>query len=167
MSRTGPTSRRGRPRRPRPGPGRPTPSTASSCRELAERGIAPSPEADRRTLLRRLSLDLLGLPPSPAETEAFVADTRPDAYEQAVARMLDSPHYGERMAVGWLDLVRFADTVGYHGDQQYNNFPYRDYVIDAFNREQAVRPVHARADRRGPPSRRHGRRSGSRADSTA
>jgi Protein of unknown function (DUF1553)/Protein of unknown function (DUF1549)/Planctomycete cytochrome C len=101
--------------------------------ELGEHGISPSPEADRRTLIRRLSLDLIGLPPTVAETEAFIADTKPDAYEQLVDRLLASPHYGERMAVDWLDLARFADTVGYHGDQLYNNFPYRDYVIGAFN----------------------------------
>jgi hypothetical protein len=105
-------------------------------RELEERGIAPSPEADRRTLIRRLSLDLVGLPPSVAETEAFVADTHPDAYEQLVDRLLASPHYGERMAVEWLDLARFADTVGFHGDQLYNDFPYRDYVIGAFNADE-------------------------------
>jgi hypothetical protein len=105
-------------------------------RELAERGISPSPEADRRTLIRRLSLDLLGLPPSLAETDRFLADTATGAYERLVDRMLDSPHFGERMAVGWLDLARFADTVGFHGDQLYNNFPYRDYVIDAFNRNE-------------------------------
>jgi hypothetical protein len=101
--------------------------------ELGEHGISPSPEADRRTLIRRLSLDLIGLPPTVAETEAFIADTQPDAYERLVDRLLASPHYGERMAVDWLDLARFADTVGYHGDQLYNNFPYRDYVIGAFN----------------------------------
>jgi hypothetical protein len=105
-------------------------------KELAERGIAASPEADPRTLIRRLSLDLLGLPPAPEETERFLADTQPGAYERLVDRMLASPHYGERMAVGWLDLARFADTVGFHGDQLYNNFPYRDYVIDAFNRNE-------------------------------
>ena len=102
-------------------------------RELGEHAISPSPEADRRTLIRRLSLDLVGLPPTVAETDAFIADTRPDAYERLVDRLLASPHYGERMAVGWLDLARFADTVGFHGDQLYNNFPYRDYVIGAFN----------------------------------
>jgi hypothetical protein len=105
-------------------------------KELGERGIAPSPEADRRTLIRRLSLDLLGLPPSVKETEDFVSDRRPDAYDRLVDRLLASPHYGERMAVAWLDLARFADTVGYHGDQLYNNFPYRDYVIDAFNQNE-------------------------------
>lgn len=96
--------------------------------------IAPSPEADRATLLRRLSLDLIGLPPTPADIAAFVADQSADAYEKQVQRLLASPHYGERMAVPWLDAVRFADTVGFHGDQNQNNFPYRDWVIDAFNR---------------------------------
>ncbi len=96
--------------------------------------IAPSPEADRATLLRRLSLDLTGLPPTPAEIDAFVADKSADAYDKQVARLLASPHYGERMAVPWLDAVRFADTVGFHGDQNQNIFPYRDWVIDAFNR---------------------------------
>jgi len=96
--------------------------------------IAPSPEADRPTLLRRLSLDLTGLPPTPTEIDAFVADKSADAYEQQVARLLASKHYGERMAVPWLDAVRFADTVGFHGDQNHNIFPYRDWVIGAFNR---------------------------------
>ncbi len=100
---------------------------------LEAKGIKPSPEADRPTLIRRLSLDVIGLPPTPEEIHDFVADTRPDAYERLVDRLLRSPHYGERMAVAWLDLVRFSDTVGYHGDQNQRIFPYRDYVIDAFN----------------------------------
>jgi hypothetical protein len=112
------------------------PIDAFVLRELQERGLTPSPEADRRTLIRRLSLDLVGLPPSVAETDAFLADTRAGAYERVVDRLLASPHYGERMAVAWLDLARFADTVGYHGDQLYNNFPFRDYVIDSFNRDE-------------------------------
>ncbi len=115
--------------------------------------IPPSPEADRRTLLRRLCLDLLGLPPTPADVAFFVADMRPDAWEQAIERCLESPHYGERMAVAWLDLARFADTVGYHGDQNVDVFPYRDWVIDAFNREQALRPLHDRAARGRSPAR--------------
>ncbi len=101
---------------------------------LEERGLKPSPEADRRTLARRLSLDLTGLPPTPEEVEAFAGDEGPDAHGRFVDRLLASPHYGERMAVPWLDLARFADTVGFHGDQRQNVFPYRDYVIDAFNR---------------------------------
>ncbi len=103
-------------------------------RNLETRGVQPVTEADRRTLLRRLSLDLIGLPPTPEEVAAFLQDNRPDAYERQVDRLLASPHYGERMAVPWLDVVRFSDTVGYHGDQNVNVFPYRDYVINAFNR---------------------------------
>jgi hypothetical protein len=103
--------------------------------ELAKKNITPSPEADARTLIRRLSLDLTGLPPTPAEVEAFAheSDGSADAYAQLVDRLLASPRYGERMAVPWLDLVRYADTVGFHGDQNVNVFPYRDWVIDAFN----------------------------------
>jgi len=79
---------------------------------LEQEQLAPSPEADRRTLIRRLSLDLTGLPPKPEEVEAFVQSRDPRAYEKLVDRLLDSPHYGERMAMPWLDLVRYADTVG-------------------------------------------------------
>jgi len=100
---------------------------------LETRGIQLSPEADRRTLLRRLALDLIGLPPTPQEMDAFLKDKSPRAYEKQVDRLLASPHFGERMAVPWLDVVRFSDTVGYHGDQNQNIFPYRDYVINAFN----------------------------------
>ncbi|QEH34570.1 Planctomycete cytochrome C [Aquisphaera giovannonii] len=103
---------------------------------LESKGIAPSPEADRRTLIRRLSLDLIGLPPTPEEVRDFERDTDPRAYEKVVDRLLRSPHYGERMAVPWLDMARFADTVGYHGDQGQRVFPYRDYVIDSFNRNK-------------------------------
>ena len=101
--------------------------------ELERRKIKPSPEVDRRTLLRRLSLDLIGLPPMPQEIESFLNDKSPDAYEKQVNRLLASPHFGERMAATWLDLARYADTVGYHGDQNQNVFPYRDYVINSFN----------------------------------
>jgi len=100
---------------------------------LEAKGVQPSPEADKRTLLRRLSLDLIGLPPTPEEVKAYLSDTSASAYARQVNRLLNSPHFGERMAVPWLDLVRFADTVGYHGDQNQNDFPYRDYVIAAFN----------------------------------
>jgi hypothetical protein len=103
---------------------------------LREKNIRRSQLADRRTLLRRLSLDLIGLPPTPDEMRAFLADTQPGAWERQVDRLLQSPHYGERMAVPWLDVVRFADTVGYHGDQNQNIFPYRDYVIDSFNKNK-------------------------------
>ena len=101
--------------------------------DLEENHLSPSPEADKRTLLRRLSLDLIGLPPTPQEMQAYLDDKSPDAYEKQVDRLLASPHYGERMAVPWLDAVRFSDTVGFHGDQNQNVFPYRDYVINAFN----------------------------------
>ncbi len=100
---------------------------------LDARKIQPSPEADRATLLRRLSLDLIGLPPTPEEVTAFLKDKSPRAYEKQVDRLLASPHFGERMAAPWLDLARYADTVGYHGDQPQNVFPYRDYIINAFN----------------------------------
>jgi hypothetical protein len=100
---------------------------------LQKEGLQPAPEADRRTLLRRLSLDLVGLPPSIAELDAFLRDTSRRAYEKQVERLLASPHFGERLAVPWLDAVRFTDTVGYHGDQNQRIFPYRDYVINAFN----------------------------------
>lgn len=101
--------------------------------KLEENGLHPSPEADRRTLIRRLSFDLVGLPPSTAEVDAFLNDTSEDAYERVVDRLLNSPHFGERLAIYWLDLVRYADTVGYHGDQVRGSSGYRDYVINAFN----------------------------------
>ena len=102
-------------------------------KRLAEIGLKPSAEADRRTLIRRLYADLLGLPPKPEEVAAFVADKSPDAYAKLVERVLASPHYGERMAIGWLDVVRFADTIGYHSDNPRNVWPYRDWVIKSFN----------------------------------
>ena len=105
-------------------------------KRLTEIGLKPSAEADRRTLIRRLSFDLLGLPPTPDEVAAFVADTRPDAYMVLVDRLLASPHYGEKMAIGWLDAVRFADTIGYHSDTPRNVWPYRDWVIRSFNDNQ-------------------------------
>jgi hypothetical protein len=104
--------------------------------KLAEKNIQPSLEADKRTLLRRLSLDLTGLPPTPDVVEAFLKDKSARAYERQVDRLLKSPHYGERMAVWWLDVARYADTVGFHGDQNHRAFPYRDYVIEAFNRNK-------------------------------
>ncbi len=100
---------------------------------LDEKKIKPSPEADKARLLRRVSLDLTGLPPTPAETAAFLADRTADAYEKQVERLLASPRHGERLAVWWLDIARFTDTVGFHGDQIQRIFPYRDYVINAFN----------------------------------
>jgi len=103
---------------------------------LAELKLQPSPEADKRTLVRRLYSDLLGMPPTPAEVAAFVNDSAPNAYENLVARILKNPHYGERMAMGWLDVVRFADTIGYHSDNGRNVWPYRDWVIQSFNQNK-------------------------------
>ena len=105
-------------------------------KRLAEIGLKPSPEADRLTLIRRLYADLIGLPPTPEEVQAFVNDASPQAYEQLVDRLLKNPHYGERMAIGWLDVVRFADTIGYHSDTPRNVWPYRDWVIDSFNKNK-------------------------------
>jgi hypothetical protein len=102
---------------------------------LEQAGLRPSPEADRPTLIRRLSLDLLGLLPSPGEVEAFVNDQRPDAYERLVERLLASPHYGERQARHWLDLARYADSNGYTIDGKRSIWPWRDWVIAAFNRD--------------------------------
>ena len=102
--------------------------------ELERRNLKPSPEADRATLLRRLSFDLTGLPPTPGEVAAFLADRSPDAYERQVERLLASPRYGERMAMEWLDLARYADTHGYHIDSHRDMWPWRDWVISAFNR---------------------------------
>lgn len=103
---------------------------------LEAEGLAPSPEADRATLIRRLSLDLLGLPPTPAAIDAFVADPVPDAYERLVDRLLASPHFGERWARHWLDLARYADSDGYEKDgvRPYA-WRWRDWVIDAINRD--------------------------------
>jgi mono/diheme cytochrome c family protein len=102
---------------------------------LPAAGLSQSPEADRFTLLRRVSLDLTGLPPTPAELEAFAKDAAPDAYERAVDRLLASTAYGEKWARMWLDLARFADSSGYGSDQvRMNMWPYRDWVISAFNR---------------------------------
>jgi hypothetical protein len=100
---------------------------------LAKQNLKPSPEADRITLIRRLNFDLIGLPPTLEEVIAFVNDSSPDAYEKIVDRLLKSPHFGERQAMWWLDLVRYADTVGYHGDQDMSVSPFRQYVIDSFN----------------------------------
>ena len=101
---------------------------------LEAAGLAPSPDADRATLIRRLTLDLTGLPPTLEEVDAFLADKSPDAYERLVDRLMASPNYGERMAVDWLDASRFADTHGYHIDSGRDMTRWREYVIDSFNR---------------------------------
>jgi len=101
---------------------------------LEQEGLKASVEADRRTLVRRLSLDLTGLPPSVEDVERFVNDPAPDAYERLVDRLLASPHYGERMARGWLDVARYADTHGLHLDNERQMWAYRDWVVSAYNR---------------------------------
>src|SRR5437879_3864073 len=102
---------------------------------LEKEGIQPSPEADKRTLIRRVSLDLVGLPPTPEEVAKFVADERPDAYERLVDRLLASPHYGERWAREWLDLAHYADSNGYWDDEpRPYAWVWRQWVIDALNR---------------------------------
>ncbi len=104
---------------------------------LERDGLKPSPEADRTTLIRRLRFDLLGLPPPPEEVAEFVADSEPDAYERLVDRYLASPHFGERWARHWLDVVRFAESHGFEMNQpRPNAWPYRDYVIRSFNQDQ-------------------------------
>ena len=100
---------------------------------LEEEGLAPSPAADRATLLRRVTLDLTGVPPTIGELDAFLADERPDAYERVVDRLLASPRYGETMARWWLDAARYGDTHGYHLDNERSIWPYRDWVIRAFD----------------------------------
>jgi hypothetical protein len=102
--------------------------------KIESANLTPAPEADKRTLIRRVTLDLTGLPPTPAETEAFVNDSSPDAYEKVVDRLLASPHYGEQRARYWLDAARYADTNGLHFDNYREMWPYRDWVINAFNK---------------------------------
>ncbi|MFO0976302.1 MAG: DUF1553 domain-containing protein [Planctomycetaceae bacterium] len=113
------------------------PVDAFVLKKLRDHGLKPSVEADRRTLIRRLSFDLLGLPPTPEDVDAFVKDTAPDAWEKLVDRYLASPQYGERWARHWLDVVRYADTCGYDKDKlRPNAWPYRDYVIRSFNQDK-------------------------------
>ena len=104
--------------------------------KLESKGLAPNPPAERATLIRRLSFDLIGLPPTPEEVDAFLADNRPDAYERLVDRLLASPHYGERWARHWMDVARFAESHGY--EQDYDRpfaYHYRDFLIKALNRD--------------------------------
>ncbi len=113
-----------------------TPIDRFILRTLADKGLAPAPPAGKRDLLRRVSFDLIGLPPTPAETAAFLADNSADAYEKVVDRLLASPHYGERWARHWMDAVHFAETHGHDQDRPRENaWPYRDYLIRAFNRD--------------------------------
>jgi hypothetical protein len=103
---------------------------------IEKEGLTPSPEADQRTLIRRVTYDLTGLPPKPEEVEAFLRDSSPEAYEKVVDRLLASPHYGEHRAHYWLDYARFADTTGLHFDNYRSVWPYRDYVIRAYNQNK-------------------------------
>ena len=105
--------------------------------KLEAKGLSPSKEAPKETLIRRLSFDLTGLPPTIEEIDAFTADKSPHAYEKVVNRLLKSPHFGERMAVDWLDAARYADTHGYQDDGMRNVYPWRDWVISSFNRNLA------------------------------
>ncbi len=116
-----------------PNNGAPTAIDALIQQGLAERGLKPQPEAERTTLIRRLSFDLTGLPPTPAEVEAFLADQSPNAYEKVVDRLLQSERYGERMAVDWLDVSRYADSFGFQVDRERDVWAWRDWVIGAFN----------------------------------
>ena len=112
-----------------------SPIDAFIAARLHSEGLAPSPEADKEVLLRRVSLDLVGLQPTPDQLAAFLADNSPDAYERAVDRLLASPHYGERWGRHWLDQARYADSNGYSVDSERTMWPYRDWVIDAVNRD--------------------------------
>jgi hypothetical protein len=117
-----------------------TPIDAFLAQALASAGLKPSAEADRRTLIRRLSFDLLGLPPEPSEVDAFLRDADPLAYEKLVDRLLASPHYGERWARHWMDIVHYGETHGYDKDKpRPNAWPYRDYLIRAFNEDRPYR----------------------------
>ncbi len=114
-----------------------TPIDAFILAKLREKQLALSPEADKRTLLRRLYLDIIGLPPTPEETSQFLSDEDPRAFEKLVDKLLDSPHYGERWARHWLDVVHYADTHGYDKDKlRPNAWPYRDYVIRSLNQDK-------------------------------
>ncbi|WP_020475555.1 PSD1 and planctomycete cytochrome C domain-containing protein [Zavarzinella formosa] len=110
------------------------PIDAFTFQRMAKDGLRPSPEADKATLLRRVTLDLTGLPPTPEAVAAFVADNSPNAYEKVVDRLLQSPAYGEKMAMGWLDAARFADTNGFNNDEDRTQWPWRDWVIEAFQK---------------------------------
>ena len=125
-----------RPPVPRSGPARwsRNPIDGFVSRKLLQKRLAPSPQADRRTLIRRLSYDLLGLPPTPAEVEAFVNDASPRAYERLVDRLLASPHFGERWGRHWLDMARFGESQGFERDKlRTNSWRYRDWVVAALN----------------------------------
>jgi hypothetical protein len=121
-----------KPVRPATPPGQ-HPIDALVAARLRQEGLKPAAPAARVTQIRRLSFDLTGLPPTPAEMESFLHDASPDAYARLVARLLASPHFGERMAMWWLDAARYADTDGFQADADRNNWPWRDWVVGAFN----------------------------------
>src|SRR5262249_31916351 len=110
------------------------PIDALVLNRLERDDLSPSPEAAKTSLIRRVTLDLTGLPPTLQEIDAFLNDLSPDAYEKVVDRLLASPRYGECMAYDWLDAGRYADTNGYQGDSTRTMWPWRDWAIDAFNR---------------------------------
>ena len=115
-----------------------TPIDSFILSRLKKQGLAPSPEADRRTLIRRLSYNLHGLPPTPDEIDAFVNDPSADAYEKLVERLLGSPRYGERWGRHWLDVVHYGESHGYDKDKPRRNaWPYRDYVIRSLNEDKS------------------------------
>ena len=111
-----------------------SPIDAFVLERLEREGLRPAPDADRAAWIRRVSLDLIGLPPTPAELDAFVADRSPNAYDKVVDRLLRSPRYGERMAFPWLEAARYADSNGYQTDGERVMWRWRDWVVDAFNR---------------------------------
>ena len=115
---------------------------------LEGHGLRPSPRADRRTLIRRVTFDLIGLPPTPEEVAAFVLDDLPDAFARLVDRLLASPHHGERRGRHWLNVARYSDTRGYTGNESDNRYfyayTYRDYVIQAFNDDRPYRSFRPR-----------------------
>ncbi|MCA9437305.1 MAG: DUF1549 domain-containing protein, partial [Candidatus Omnitrophica bacterium] len=113
-----------------------TPIDSFILNRLQEKGLEPSPMASKEKLIRRVSLDLTGLPPTLSEIDVFLNDDSPEAYERVVDRLLASPAYGERMANHWLDLARYADTYGYQNDRENRVWPWRDWLIRAFNKNQ-------------------------------
>ena len=134
-------------------------STPSSTPRIARHGLTPSPRADRRTLIRRATFDLTGLPPTPEEVDAFLADARPDreAFAAVVDRLLASPHYGERWGRLWLDVARYADTKGYVFQEETKypySYTYRDWVVEAFNDDLPYDQFVVAADRGRPAARR-------------
>jgi hypothetical protein len=119
---------------------------------LQKEGLSPSPETDKTTLIRRVTLDLTGFLPTPREVEEFLKDDSPNAYEKVVDRLLASPHYGERQARHWLDLARYADSNGYTIDGARQIWAYRDWVINAVNADMPFDRFTRRATRRSPPA---------------